>query len=61
MQLHYCCSLEMALTTAVGIFRPISIGFQGEYTGSAFKLRGIVILLVVSVKPLISRCFLPET
>lgn len=34
-------TLQMALTTTVGIFRPITIGFQGEHTSSGFKFRGM--------------------
>lgn len=34
-------TLQMALTTTVGIFRPIGIGFQDEHTSSCFKFRGI--------------------
>lgn len=34
-------TLQMALTTTVGTFRPISIGFQDEHTSSDFEFRGI--------------------
>lgn len=43
-------TLQMALIGTVGIFRPISIGFQGEHTSNGFKFSGIgiVSLLLVS-------------
>lgn len=34
-------TLQMALIGTVGIFRPISIGFQGEHTSNGFKFSGI--------------------
>lgn len=50
--------LQMAVTTTVGIFRPICIGFQGEHTSSGYKFRGLGVGQFAAgfCKTFISRC-----
>lgn len=50
-------TLQMAVT--IGIFRPISIGFQGEHISSGIKFRGIGVGQFAAgfCKTFISRCY----
>lgn len=52
-------TLQMTVTTSVEIFRPISIGFEGEHTSSGFKFRGIGVGQFAAgfCKTFISRCY----